>query len=144
MRCDVYLQWFTNTSKALQPLATTNNKLGGVFPHSTLSCISFMIFHIFFTHKQTKWKCTRFQTCVWELFDCKKNHGIAFTHTGKRRNHHPKRTTSSSRSREWDICHYTLFSSHTINNIISLYIFWLTTDLTPPWEGESFETFFGL
>lgn len=41
-----------------------------------------------------------------------RKHEIAFTHTGKRRNHHPKEPLPVSRSREWDICHYTLFSSH--------------------------------
>lgn len=36
MWCDVYIQWFTYTRAQLQPLATTNNKLGGVFHTNSL------------------------------------------------------------------------------------------------------------
>lgn len=120
--CDVYAQWFTNTRALPQSLATTNNKLGVCFPQ--LCCISstddFSYFSLINKHERNA--LSQSLLCVSGSLPIRKARNRFYTHRKETEPSSKRRTTSSSRSREWDICHYTLFSSlsHTINIIISV------------------------
>lgn len=125
MWCDVYVQWFTNTRAHLQPLATTNNKLGGCVSLTVLA--RWMIFHIFLLWKLWLWRemHSLSGSCVSKA--CKKARNRFYTHR-KETEPSSKRTTS-----RFPFTWMGYLSLYPIFLSLSHYhLYFSTTDLTPP------------